>query len=80
MLAGGGVPMAILWRTAPVLLLAAALLGGCAETASLAQLPDINKLPQKVLTKEEQKSKVEGMIENGQNHRTEAAKEIEKGR
>ena len=69
--------MAILWRTILALLAAAALLGGCADTASLVQLPDISKLPEKVLSKEEQQSKVDAMIENRQKHQAEAAKEIE---
>jgi hypothetical protein len=58
----------------------AAILGGCSETMPLAQLPDITKLPQKVLSKDEQQGKVNEMIEKSQRHQAEAAKEIEKGR
>jgi len=43
-----------------------------------AQLPDITKLPEKVLSKDEQQGKVNEMIEKGQRHQTEAAKEIER--
>jgi hypothetical protein len=69
------------WIYATALLaLGAALLGGCSETMSLAQLPDITKLPQKVLSKDEQQGKVNEMIEKGQKHQTEAAREIEKGK
>ena len=52
-------------------------MGGCSETLPLAQLPDVTKLPQKVLSKDEQQGKVNEMIERGQKHQTEAAKEIE---
>ena len=58
----------------------AAALGGCSETMPLAQLPDLAKLPQKVMSKDEQQGKVNEMIEKSQRHQAEAAKEIEKGR
>jgi type IV pilus biogenesis protein CpaD/CtpE len=58
----------------------AAALGGCSETMSLAQLPDVTKLPQKLLNKDEQQGKVNEMIAKGQTHQSEAAKEIEKAR
>jgi len=60
--------------------LVAVLATGCSETLPLAQLPDATKVPQRVLSKDEQQGKVTGMIEKGQRHQTEAAKEIEKGR
>jgi len=60
--------------------LGAAALGGCSETMPLAQLPDITKLPQRVLSKDEQQGKVNEMIEKSQKHQAEAAKEIEKGK
>ncbi len=69
--------MAILWRTVLAPIAAAAMLGGCADTAPLARLPDITSLP-KVLSKEEQQGKVDAMIENGQ--KAGAAREIEKSR
>ena len=53
-------------------------MAGCAETMPLAQLPDFYKLPEKVLSKDEQQTKVNQMIEKGQSHQAEAAKEIEK--
>ena len=59
------------------LTLGLAVLGGCSQ---LAELPDITKLPQKVLSKDEQQGKVNEMIEKGQRHQTDAAKEIEKGK
>jgi type IV pilus biogenesis protein CpaD/CtpE len=58
----------------------ATLLSSCSETLPLVQLPDVTKLPQKVLTKDEQQGKVNEMIAKGQTHQTEAAKEIENGK
>jgi hypothetical protein len=46
----------------------------------LTQLPDVTKLPQKVLNKDEQQGKVNEMITKGQQHQTEAAKDIENGK
>ncbi len=63
-----------------LLALGAAVVGGCSETMPLSQLPDITKLPQKVLSKDEQQGKVNEMIEKGRKHQDEAAKEIEKGK
>jgi hypothetical protein len=56
---------------------AAMALAGCSETMSLAQLPDITRLPSKLLSKEEQSKSMNQMIEKGQTHQAEAAKEIE---
>lgn len=58
----------------------ATLLGSCSETLPLAQLPDITKLPQKVLSKDEQQGKVNEMIAKAQKHQSDAAKEIENGK
>jgi hypothetical protein len=55
----------------------ATLLMSCSESLPLNQLPDITKLPQKVLGKDEQQGKVNEMITRGQTHQNEAAKEIE---
>jgi hypothetical protein len=55
-------------------------LGGCSDTLSLTQLPDLTKLPQKVLSKDEQQGKVNEMIEKGQTHQAEASKQIEKAK
>ena len=55
----------------------ATLLSGCSESLPLGQLPDVTKLPQKVLGKDEQQGKVNDMINRGQTHQDEAAKEIE---
>lgn len=60
--------------------LAGTLLASCSETMPLAQLPDVTKLPQKVLTKDEQQGKMNEMIAKSQSHQSEAAKEIEKGK
>jgi hypothetical protein len=70
------------WMSALALAaVAAALLGsGCSETLPLTQLPDLTKLPEKVLNKDEQQGKVDEMIAKGQKHQTEAAKEIENGK
>jgi hypothetical protein len=56
---------------------AAMALAGCSETLSLAQLPDINRLPSKLLSKEDQTKTMNGMLEKGQTHQAQAAKEIE---
>lgn len=64
-------------------LLAACLacqLGGCSETMPLAQLPDVTKLPEKLLSKNEQQGKVDEMIEKGQTHQAEAVKKIEQSK
>ncbi|HEY7083273.1 MAG TPA: hypothetical protein VH519_00550 [Hyphomicrobiaceae bacterium] len=55
----------------------ATVLSSCSESLPLNQLPDITKLPQKVLGKDEQQGKVNEMINRGQTHQDEAAKEIE---
>jgi hypothetical protein len=58
----------------------ATLLCSCSETLPLAQLPDVTKLPQKVLSKDEQQAKVNEMIAKAQKHQSETAKEIENGK
>ena len=60
-----------------LLAFSAVALGGCSQ---LAELPDISKVPQRVLSKDEQQGKVQQMISKGQNHKTDAAKEIEEDR
>lgn len=72
--------MASRWMRVLALIGATVLLGGCSETMSLAQLPDFGKLPEKVLSKDEQQGKVKDMIEQGQTHQTEAARRIEAGK
>ena len=57
---------------------AAMALAGCSDTLSLARLPDLGRLPSKLLSKEEQSKSMSQMIEKGQTHQAEAAKEIEK--
>ena len=58
----------------------AAHLPGCSDTLSFSQLPELAKLPEKVLNKDEQKGKVNEMIEKRDRHEAEAAREIERGR
>lgn len=50
---------------------------GCSETLSLADLPNLSRLPEKLLNKEEQAKTMNEMLEKGQTHQTEAAKQIE---
>jgi hypothetical protein len=57
-----------------------AVLSGCSETLSLANLPGVTKLPEKLLSKEEQQKTVNQMAEKGQTHQAETVKEIEKGK
>jgi hypothetical protein len=57
-----------------------AALGGCSDTLPLSQLPDLSKLPQKVMGKDEQQQKINEMIERGHTHQSEAAKQIEQGK
>ena len=60
-----------------IALVGLAALGGCSESMPLAQLPDFYKLPEKVLSKDEQQTKVNDMVEKSQTHQAEAAKKIE---
>jgi hypothetical protein len=48
-----------------------------AAQAKLAPLPELAKLPEKVLNKDEQQTKINEMAVKGQAHQTEAAKAIE---
>jgi predicted small lipoprotein YifL len=62
-------------RTARLALLClglAALLAGCAQLGPMPELP-----PGKVMSKDEQQSKVDGIIERGQTHERDAEKQIE---
>lgn len=61
-------------------MLAAVALSGCSETLPLANLPDITKLPDGVLNKDQQQRAMNQMIEKGQAQQVEAAKQIEKGK
>lgn len=66
------------WISLPALaIVGAAMVGGCADSMPFSQLPDVAKLPQKVLSKDEQQGKVNEMVARGQTHQGEAAKEIE---
>lgn len=56
----------------------AAGLLGCSDILSLAELPNVTQLPEKLLSKEEQKKVVSTMAEQAETHQVEAAKEIEK--
>ena len=72
------------WRLAPGLIVAGMVaglvLGGCSETLPLANLPDLTRLPEKVLTKDEQQKAVNQMIEKGQSNQAEAARQIEQAK
>ena len=60
-------------RTAGLALVCfAVLLAGCSQ---LGPMPDL--MPGKVMNKDEQQSKVDGMIERGQSHEHDAEKQIE---
>jgi hypothetical protein len=68
------------WTYALALIGATAHLAGCSDALPLSQLPDLAKLPQKVLNNDEQKGKVNEMIETRDKHQAEAAREIERGK
>jgi len=68
------------WRRVGALMAVAGGVVGCSETLPLANLPDITKLPEKLLSKDEQQKAMNQMIEKGQSHQTEAVKQIEKGK
>jgi hypothetical protein len=75
--------MAARFRFGMTLVASAAMgtaLVGCAETLSLADLPNVTRLPEKLLSKEEQTKTVNQMAEKGQTQQAEAAKEIEKAK
>jgi hypothetical protein len=62
-------------------ILVGAALGGCSETMPLVNLPSLTtKMPEKVLTKDEQERAVNQMIEKGQAVEAEAAQQIEKAK
>jgi hypothetical protein len=52
-----------------------ALLVGC--STPLAQLPDLVNLPDKILNKDQQQSKISEMAAKGQAHQSDTAKAIE---
>jgi len=55
-------------------------LGACSDSLPFSQLPDLSKLPQKVMGKDEQQQKINEMIERSHTHQVEAAKQIEQGK
>ena len=59
---------------------AGTILSGCSETLPLASLPDITKLPQNVLNKDQQQKAMNQMIEKGQAQQAEAAKQAERSK
>jgi hypothetical protein len=62
-------------------MLAGVGLGGCSETMPLVSLPSLTtKMPEKVLTKDQQEKAVTQMIEKGQIIEAEAAQQIEKAK
>jgi hypothetical protein len=72
------------WKIAATLVavwaIAGTMLGACSETLPLVNLPNIVKLPEKVLSKDEQQKTMKDMIEKGQTHQVEAIKQIEQGK
>jgi len=69
-----------LWMATIATAAIAVALVGCAETLSLAELPNVTRLPEKLLSKEEQAKTVNQVAEKAQTQQAEAAKEIEKGK
>jgi hypothetical protein len=63
------------WLRPLVLISVTAFLASCA--GPLAELPDIAKLPDKMMNKDQQQAKISEMLAKGQSHQSEAAKEIE---
>ena len=61
-------------------LIAGVMLSGCSETLPLVNLPDITRLPERVLNKDEQQKAMNQMIEKGQAQQAEAAKQIDKAK
>ena len=53
-----------------------ALVSACSETLPLANLPDIAKLPEKVMSKDEQQKTMNQMIEKGQTAQADALKAV----
>jgi hypothetical protein len=53
---------------------------GCSETISLVDLPSLSRLPGKLLSKEDQTKTMNQMLEKGQTHQADVAKEIEAGK
>lgn len=72
--------MAARWKLGVALVVSTTLATGCAETLSLADLPNVTRLPEKLLSKEEQAKTMSSMAEKAQTHQAEAAKEIEKAK
>lgn len=76
--------MAASWKLAVSLVVAGisagTILSGCSETMPLVNLPDITKLPQNVLSKDQQQKAMNQMIEKGQAQQAEAAKQAERSK
>jgi hypothetical protein len=68
-------PTAKRWVRTLALIGVAAFLASC--SSQLAEPPALAKLPEKVLNKDEQQTKINEMAAKGQAHQTEAAKAIE---
>ena len=76
--------MAASWKLAFGLIVAGisagTILSGCSETLPLVNLPDITKLPENVLNKDQQQKAMNQMIEKGQAQQAEAAKQAERSK
>jgi hypothetical protein len=63
------------WVRALVLFSVTGLLSGCSNP--LGTMPDLANLPDKMLNKDQQQTKINEMAAKGQAHQSEAAKDIE---
>ena len=72
------------WKIAAKLVavwaLLGSLLGACSETLPLINLPNIARLPEKVLSKDEQQRTMKEMIDKGQTNQADTIKQIEQGK
>jgi hypothetical protein len=79
-----GGAMVASWKRASTLVavgfLIATMLVACSEALPLANFPNITKLPEQVLNKDQQQKTMNNMIEKGQSQQAEAIKQIEQGK
>jgi hypothetical protein len=72
------------WKMAATLVavwvVAATILGACSETLPLVNLPNIGKLPEKVLSKDEQQRTMKEMIDKAQTNQADTIKQIEQAK
>ena len=72
------------WKIAAKLVavwaLLGALLAACSETLPLVNLPNIVKLPEKVLSKDDQQRTMKEMADKGQTNQADTIKQIEQAK